>query len=541
LFAVPCWATDYFMDASCATPGDGTGGDCDGDADDAFDNLSDFDAVEVDGDVLWVRRTKTETFSADYAIGSGGSSDSPNYVVGWPRDAIPDTTITQATWTNGSTTVDDIVGITIDREQHQGRWATAPDGFDYLITLAPVSGNADALIIDRPYQGATASTTDGKFAIKADSIPIGVSQPSDPNSWDSDADDLPLFDLSGGAYSIQFGQADGQWLFQNLAFKNATDNTITEGGSGQIFFDTCLFQVTNDSGVFSFSNGSLVLESCIMEGSGAGTSQRGIFIKTNGQVNVFNSAIYNMGDNGIYHSGSSTCVLKNVNIGVEAVNGDNDIEISSYAGPFLEMYDTKLGGTNGDVVYSWDSNRTQLQSGVISVNHNKILGSFWKKFHQYIIEKEAVTGTNANKKLSDNIIAITPPTSAGDTYKEVDGKFKVFGSRKTYDAGTYNVKVWIYNDTGNTLNDTTATDDIMLRCRSEAAGYGDATTEYVSKWYYSDEIDIEDAADADDWDYLQADSVVVDVNDAHIYCEVLVSFYDADADNVFIDPVTVNP
>ena len=81
-----------------------------------------------------------------------------------------------------------------------------------------------------------------------------------------------------------------------------------------------------------------------------------------------------------------------------------------------------------------------------------------------------------------------------------------------------------------------------MRCRAEAGNYGDATTEYVSMpWTYSDEIDILDAADADDWDYLQCDSVVVDQDGTKIYCEILVSTYDGEADVILIDPESSNP
>ena len=157
------------------------------------------------------------------------------------------------------------------------------------------------------------------------------------------------------------------------------------------------------------------------------------------------------------------------------------------------------------------------------------------------IHLDAATGVTPNKKLSDNVIEITPETAVTNQFKEIEQKVKVYESRKTYAAGTYNIKIWIYNDTGNTLNDTTFSDDILMRCRAEAGSYGDATTEYVSMpWTYSDEIDILDAADADDWDYLQCDSVVVD-QASKIYCEVLISTYDAGADNIFIDPSTSNP
>jgi hypothetical protein len=239
--------------------------------------------------------------------------------------------------------------------------------------------------------------------------------------------------------------------------------------------------------------------------------------------------------------------LQNVNLGVEAANLDTDLQFDVYTdGTKATLLDVKLGGTNGDVNFTTAASRNSPAWGVKSVNHNKVLGAYKQWFSGMVIEKTAVSGATPNKKLSDFVIELIPETTNALYFIDRISKMPVFRSRKTYDAGTYNIKVWIFNATndtnsGQTLNDTTAFDDIFLQCRSEAAGYGDATTEYVSKWYYSDEIDIEPAANADDWDYLQADSVVVDTDGAHIYCEVKVSTYDADADSIFIDPVTVNP
>ena len=91
------------------------------------------------GDKIWIRRTTVydEAIAAQNAninVGDDGTPAAPLEFIGWPRAAIPNTTITQADFTNGSTMIDNVVGITPVRERHQARYVTAPDGFQYLIT-----------------------------------------------------------------------------------------------------------------------------------------------------------------------------------------------------------------------------------------------------------------------------------------------------------------------------------------------------------------------------------------------------------------------
>ena len=526
--------TDYFIDFSCATPGDGTTGQCDGGADDAFDSIFGADGL-ADGDVAWVRKAQTETRSASVAWTYDQEMHNPVYIIGWPRSAH---NISSSDWTNGSTgvVVDD---ADMDREQHQGRFITAPDGFDYLITRVVDASN---IVIDRPYAGAT-SGNDATAVIKADDLPEGITKPSDPNNWDADADDLPTIDLSGGAYSFVWNQ-DDNWVVYNLNMIGGTNEIIDVSNIGTFVLHGCLLKQDNNfAAVYLYGSILATIERTIIEGDSASESaQNGLYVYSPA-IKLINSAIYNMGNSAILMNddAASYIYFENVNLGVELPNDSYDIECK--ASNHSSGRDVKLGGTNGDININVGAGRQgHSMAGFTFANYQKVLGA-WKDFYiGTTLEKVAVVSTNANKKLSDNIIEITPPTTANRTFRGFEQEIKVFESRKTYDAGTYNVKVWIYNDTGNTLNDTTFSDDILMRCRAEAGSYGDATTEYVSMpWTYSDEIDILDAADADDWDYLQCDSVVVGVSGSKIYCEVLVSTYDAQADVILIDPVTTNP
>jgi len=532
LFVLPgsAFATDYFLDLSHdqANGGDGTTMQTDGGADDAFKTFAEAYASIGVGDVCWIRRITNVAQIASIVFTQDASPVAPAIWIGWPRDAR----VINCDWENGSTAVSNVDDNDITWSTVCGRWITGPDGFDYLITAIT---DTATFVIDRPYAGTTAANED--VTIKADELPQGISEPTDTDSWSADADGLALVDFNDGNLylydSVRYNQ------FWNMEFKDSTyaDGIIYHATGNASVFNGCLFsQSTQNDPLIYTTTGNVNFNRCIFKGFGGTNSN--VEVKLKSSTKMTNSAIYGMGDYGLWLFDTNLNVLENVNIGVEVANANEDIYF--YGSGNTQMRDVKLGGTNGDVeFYLYSAER----GTIISANHNKVLGA-WKQYNwvSTISEKVAVTGTNANKKLSDNVIKITPETVSTYQFQQIENMSKVFESRKTYDAGTYNIKLWIYNDTGNTLNDTTFSDDILMRCRAEAANYGDATTEYVSMpWTYSDEIDILDAADADDWDYLQCDSVVVDVSGSRIYCEVLVSTYDAEANVILIDPQTVNP
>ena len=532
----PVMGTDYFMvdTNDCANHGDGTAGTCAG-APAGAGAFNVIDATTLSaigtGDQLWIRRTYNDTYGADINITADGTAAAPAYWIGWPRAADS----WDCDWVNGSTTVDNIDENDATRGTHQGRWITGPDGFDYLITDI-TDGNT--VIIDRPYAGST--TANEVVAIKADELPRGVTQPGDPDNWDADADDLPKIDFNGGSFQFR-ANVSHYTQFWNMEVTGSTDwGVIRVDGAHGVVISGCLFDQTASNPVLSIgTNSSVEINRTIIEGNSTGAAQSGIDCNKS-QLGLTNSAIYNMGSNGLTSEVGADVYLENVNIGVEAANDSADLTFN-YDPVAATIYgrDVKLGGTNGE--FSKPTSYFNKRTKVTLVNYNKVLGAWKMYYYGGAAEKVAVTGVTPNKKLSDDVIEITPDTANTYQFIEIEQKVQVFESRKTYDAGTYNIKLWIYNDTGNTLNDTTFSDDIMMRCRAEAGNYGDATTEYVSMpWTYSDEIDILDAADADDWDYLQCDSVVVD-QASKIYCEVLISTYDAGADNIYIDPQTVNP
>ncbi len=92
----------------------------------------------------------------------------------------------------------------------------------------------------------------------------------------------------------------------------------------------------------------------------------------------------------------------------------------------------------------------------------------------------------------------------------------------------------MYNDLGQTINDISPTENVYLRAYY-VDSYDD-TTEYTMTEAFSTQIDILDAASADDWDYL---SVVVNPAVASkVRVQLIVSIYDA-SDVFLIDPMPV--
>jgi hypothetical protein len=97
------------------------------------------------GDYVWVRPIHSEIPTTDISPIYDGTASSPIRIIGWPRAAIPNTTITQADFTNGSKVIDNVVGITINRQKHTNRYITAPDGKQYHITAVLWEAGIDGM------------------------------------------------------------------------------------------------------------------------------------------------------------------------------------------------------------------------------------------------------------------------------------------------------------------------------------------------------------------------------------------------------------
>jgi len=136
--------TNWYVDTNVGGGGnDGTS------TDDAWQDIKDaheynaFTAANTNK--IWIKRDSSHTMAADIAPADDGFADKPILFIGWPRPAIPNTTITEGEFTNGSNVVDNVVGITIKRTSHEGRFITAPDGEQYLITAILYESGIDGM------------------------------------------------------------------------------------------------------------------------------------------------------------------------------------------------------------------------------------------------------------------------------------------------------------------------------------------------------------------------------------------------------------
>lgn len=521
----PVFAANYFVDMNVG------GGANDGTStDDAWQSTK--TALEYttfsDGDIVWIKRDSVwdegvEATNADITV----QDDSVSFI-GWPRASKS----INCDWTNGSTTVDNVDSNDMDREQHQGRFITGPDGFNYLITDIT---DANTFVIDREYAGATSADEDVTInededyntaqAIDDDAWTIKLS------TWTDDAEDLPVIDFNSENYQLRALIAR-YTSFKNIEVKESAD------GSGVISFSNnrqnelinCLVYTSSNSPLIVATSGTLVyISNTIIEGSGAGASQVGILASSTAGYWIDNSAIYNCGDSGLYISGGNQWKLFNVNIGVEVANGDDDIYLYRTLNNVIGR-DVKLGGTNGLVFF----NDVHAPASVQITNYNKTLGYNRAFYHHVYAERVPVSGETPNKKYSDYVIKLDGVSGTeinNPNFAQVVHRYQVSqNSSKTY-------RIYIYNDTGSTLNSSLATDDICLRCRY-IAGYDD-TSEYVhSAWQYSTETSIADAADADDWDYLEVSAFTPAIN-SDVECEILYEY--STANDVFIDPLMQHP
>jgi len=532
--ALTCNANWYIDMSLAAGADDGTS------PGDAWNNLADAgkglnSAGFANGDCVWIRRaTGGETQGAECDIGDQGIVTAPLRFIGWPRDAF---SITSATWVNGSTTVDDILPASMDREQHVGRFITAPDGFNYLITKIT---DANTIIIDREYAGAGVTLENGAATISADEY-FDDRPAAARAGWDGDADDLPAIDFNDGNFRLDMNGKD----YIEFAYLHIMDSS---SASGILYGSGCwgnkvlgsLFSQAASNAPMVYLNDGIFIERTIFDGSATGTSER-LTLGASSSLVLKDSAIYGMGGRGIYAwAGPSNFFLDNVNIGVEEANADDDI-LAPKSG-VIKARDLKLGGTNGTIDLHTD---LILFPALIYIeNYDKILGAYRHYLPGRLSEKVAVTDENPNKKYSDDIIEITASSALADSPYTLTW---VYEHRSVPTASGKDYRVYIYNDTGQTLNDDTWDQDIWMQCDS-IVQYDDDTdasgsTEHVIQSWYSDEIDIADAAvGGDDWDYLECSNVTTDTDvlstgNGFIRCRVFVSRYDAgDTGSIYIDP-----
>jgi len=462
-----------------------------------FDNALKTVAFTLDGsgginnDTIWTRRTLSEIPSANL-IPRGNNWK----LIGCPR---ADHVISSSDWTNGSDTV------TVDdndmvREEHQARYITAPNGGKYFIEQVVAS---NSIKIDREYAGATVTNEGATILADEDYDEFCAIDDSGTTikvaDWLADSDALACIDFNDAAYYWYFSQRWG--TVKNFEFK---DNNI---GNGLVYhnaawssFVNCLFkQTTTSQWLFRLEQSSGYLRACTFEG-GSGTPYG--FLCRYGNAYLKDFAIYGC-SRGIGPAASNV-ILENVSIDVAdpAYKG-----LGTGQGGYIRGKDVRYNN-GGEVSYYGD----ELYSSISIENDQKVLGAqkhYWSGGESESVE--LTTSPYPKLPAHTKVIKMTPNLS---NYLPVYFGWELFDMPLYFEAGTYELKIWIYNDAMGTLNSSTAKDDIWLEC--DYVKTYDDTSEYETVIAESDETSIANAADANDWDSLTVNIVVAEASMVHL-------------------------
>lgn len=481
------------------------------------------------GTDIWIRRRSSfASATSDIVINSAsdGTATSPIRVIGWPRNSKA---VTSSDWTNGSTAVV-IDDNDMDREKHQGRFITAPDGKNYLITRVVDSND---IVIDREYVGAT--VTDQAATIIADEN-YATAQAIDDSAWtikksdwNGDADDLPKIDFEANAYQLMNNGAR-YWRLEGIEFIGGTDTNGTVYGTGVfgLIVRGCLFKQTQNA--YCLQPGAPGwIDRCIFEGTGSGSGQYGLYAQT---AHLTNCAIYNFGDWGVRFA-VGMFKLENVNIGVEVANGDLDIYSSIDPGSVyvgIIGYDVRLGGTNGAISTAGTS--SIIGSQFTFENFGKVLGAH-RAYGYYIDRLAVVAGSGDPEKRTGgadevidwrNQISVT---GAGDLL----WRRQVFEHRIWADTTSKSYRYYCQQKLFPTLANT----EIFLTA-DYVDSYDDAS-EYTMATVRSDET-IAVRANAADWSqYVEVTGIQPAVA-GWVILRLHVQVYDSDG-VLYIDPQVV--
>lgn len=537
-FCSQALAVNWFVDMTLATgANDGTS------TDDAWQSIkTGYEyAGYTAGDKCWIRRVSVwdeavEATGASIVPGDDGTISAPIYMIGWPRASKS----INCDWVNGSTTVDNVDGSPMDREQHVGRFIIGPDGFNYVITKID---DTNTFTIDREYAGSTSANEDVTIVEDNDYTEAQAIDDSSwtikLSTWTADADDLPIIDFDDTAKALYISAAQ-YYSFRNTEYKQSSypNGLITINQTDGAEFRNCLIlqdSIYDSLGVVGFGSSVFIYNTIFTGDSGASSTNDGILMSDVGSVNIFDSAIYDFGGYGIVTNGGDSINFDNVNIGVEGDDGISEIRYYR-CHTTIKGHDTKFGGSNGLIDLSGPYSPTNISFS----NYGKVFGEQRQFFQGVIVDRVAVSGVTPNKKYSDYVLDLdcTIP-GVGDSALNSDMGHRVYRYQVPQSVSK-SYQYAIYNDTGQTLNSASATEEICLRCRY-IANYDDDTEYVFSQWAYSTETSIADAADADDWDALTVSAFVPSV-ESNVECELIVSRNGgSDTGSIYVDPYMQNP
>lgn len=335
------------------------------------------------GDIVWIRRNVNENPTSSISINQNYDGTSINfiYVIGWPRNETSGT----ADFTNNSVVVDNVSGISMDREKHASRNITGPDGKTYYIELVTDSNTFE---LDRKYAGDGVAA--GSFTIEKD-VDYDLAQDIDDTgwtitkaTWNADADDVVTIDFNAGAYRLQIVYSDN-YSFRNIELTNSTDSYLVYcGGFQRIEFVNCLLYNSSNIDIFRIASTDIRLVNCIMHSTNGGSSV-GVLLDTNGCVRIFNSSFYNLGKS-LYCSAQTLDVyLDNVNLGVQGASTDYEFQASYH----MQIKGRDVRFNDSSTIYYLPTNLFHLSSYIDIENYNKVQGT-----HRKIIPFTATITSN---------------------------------------------------------------------------------------------------------------------------------------------------
>jgi hypothetical protein len=485
--------------------------------------------VSTPGDIIWVRRTHTETLGATLQVTNSGTAENPYRVVGWPR--AEDATADEATWTNDSTTVDLVTTLSMDAEKHCSRYVTAPNGETYMITKVV---DANTFLIDRKYNGGTVTATDGAFTVQEDddydlAQAIGAEFATEKVAWTADADDVAVVDADGTGNYIYFN-SDRWWTWDNIHFIAGTSYILrvryTRGG----WLRGCIVEATANLYPIILDGTYTSFYRTIFFGTAAGAAQNGMYLAQS-HAYIEDVAIYGTGDHGLVVAFGSV-TYKGLNIGIEAVTpNDPDINISNHG--WMRGRDLRLGANVAELERNTASTHCQ-NVYIFSENHNGVLGAH-KTFNAQgeILKLDVVAGSGDPYKRSsgaDSVLELIYNLS--NTTENIVSPQPEFASvvfEHEFEATTDSRRYRYY------VNSEKAVLASELWIEVEYVSAYDDATEYVIKKVNSDE-GITIRGDATDWSqYIEVEGIQPAVGSTvriKCYC----SFYDA-TDKIYIDPL----
>lgn len=473
----------------------------------------------VFGDIVWIRRTHHEIIPQTYTVTNDGFADNPISYIGWPRNS---SSITSATWTQGSSAVDNIVGTTMVSGAHLGRYITAPNGEDYLITRV---FDSDTISIERNYNGATVTGVNGACTIKADED-YDLAQAIDDSTftiklsaWSAEPDNLPIIDFNNQAYYWQFS-TDMCHLIRNIHFMKGNN------GSGMIWNNICktfeivgcIFENYNNV-LFYVSNGYAYIERTI------GIGQRALLYHITS--NIKNCSFYDSAGYSLVLT-SGDFLLENVNLGIEIPNNSGGLYIN---------YHTRLRGRDVSIQNSGDEVYWYYASpyGHISIeNFNKEFGVHKTLTAQGTLTKTPVVAGSGDPEKrtngSNNIIEVLYNRSS--TTHDLKNPYDkitptIFEQEFEIDTNIRNYRFYVQTDTeiipsGNLWIEAEYVDS-----------YTDDTLYSYSKVRSDESISVRTGAD--DWSqYLEVTNIASAVN-SKVRIKCFCSYYHATA-KIWIDP-----